>query len=221
MQSMLEELSRYLPKVKEVLIDERDRYLATKIFNVKAKKIVAVVGAGHVEGIVKFLELLEGNQAENDVTALEEVPQKHVARKILPWLVPLAVVGLFVIGFLTKGVDTSIHGLFVWVLATTIPVAVGGLLAFGHPLAILIGTVSAPVTALLPIVGAGVVSGLVQYKLRKPQVADFESLHDDINLFRRYYRNRVLKVLLVFIFENLGRLVGQIVGLSLLGSLLK
>ncbi len=59
LQGMMEELASYLPSVKEVLIDERDRYLATNIFNTTEKKVVAVVGAGHGPGILKWFERLD------------------------------------------------------------------------------------------------------------------------------------------------------------------
>jgi pheromone shutdown-related protein TraB len=220
MQSMLEELAGYLPKVKEVLIDERDRYLATKIYNTQGKKIVAVVGAGHVEGIVKFLTLLENKKAENDVSSLEVVPTKGIVKKVIPWLIPVLVTGLLFLGFFTKGPDTSLNGILTWILATSIPAGIGALLALGHPLAILSAMLSAPVTSLLPVIGSGMVSGLVQYQVRKPHVEDFESLHDDLVYFRKYYRNRILKVLLVFILTNLGGSIGTFLGISLLGSLL-
>jgi len=220
MQTMLEELSGYLPKVKEVLIDERDRYLATNIFNTPGKKLVAVVGAGHVEGIVVNLHLLAEKKLENDVSALNEIPTKGIAKKVIPWLIPFAVSGLLVLSFFMKGPDTSLNGILAWVIATSASAGIGAICAFGHPLAVLSAALSAPLTALLPIIGSGMVSGLVQYQVRKPHVDDFENLHDDLVFFKKYYTNRVLKVLWVFFLTNLGGSIGTIVGISWLSSLL-
>jgi pheromone shutdown-related protein TraB len=217
MQSMLEELSRYLPKVKEVLIDERDRYLAAKIYAAGGQKTVAVVGAGHVEGIVRHLQALETKAEDADVTELESIPRQGVVKKIIPWIIPVAVSGLLTLGFLTKGPEALATGLLTWIIVTGASAAIGAFLALGHPLAILSAALAAPITALLPVIASGMVSGLVQYYLKKPQVLDFEALPDDITLFRRFYRNRILKVLLVFISTNLVGSIGSFVGLSLLG----
>jgi len=217
MQSMLEELSGYLPKVKEVLIDERDRYLAARIFATAGKKIVAVVGAGHVDGIVRHLRALEEKTEDVDVKELEVIPKPGLVKKIIPWIIPVAVSGLLAIGFFTKGPEALATGVLTWIIVTGSSAAIGALLALGHPLAVLSAAVSAPITALLPIIGSGMVSGLVQYYLKKPHVLDFEALPDDIALFRRFYRNRILKVLLVFICTNLVGSIGTFVGLSMLG----
>ena len=44
---MVEELSQHFPRVKQILIDERDQYLATKMAGVEGKNILAVIGIGH------------------------------------------------------------------------------------------------------------------------------------------------------------------------------
>lgn len=219
MQTMLEELAVYLPKVKEVLIDERDLYLAAKIWETSGDKLVAVVGAGHVDGIIRNLNQLYEKQIDSDVSQYEEIPSKGIIKKILPWIIPFAASGLIVAGFFLKGPE-ALNNILVWIIATSSFAGLGALLAFGHPLAILAAAVSAPITALLPIIGSGMVSGLVQYRVRKPHVDDFESLHEDLAKFRKFYKNRVLKVLLVFFFTNLCGSIGTLVGISLLGSLL-
>jgi pheromone shutdown-related protein TraB len=217
MQSMLEELSTYLPKVKEVLIDERDRYLAVKIYQTSGRKIVAVVGAGHVNGIVEHLNLLADNKEGTDVSELETIPQKKLLKKIIPWLIPLVFSGIIAWGVFTKGPQALSTGLLTWSIVTAASAALGSILSLAHPLAILSAALSAPITSILPFIGSGMVSGLVQYKLRKPFVTDFESLPEDILHFRTFYRNRILKVLLVFLFTNLSGSIGTFVALSLLG----
>jgi pheromone shutdown-related protein TraB len=217
MQSMLEEMSRYLPKVKEVLIDERDRYLAVKIFQTPGRKIVAVVGAGHVDGIVAHLKPLAEGAEEPDVAELEAIPKKGLVRRLLPWIIPAAVVGLLVWGFIAKGQQAFTSGLLIWSVVTAISTAIGACLSFAHPLAILSAVVLAPVTSLIPVLKSGVVGGLVQYKLRKPLVNDFETLPNDILKFRNFYRNRILKALWVFVLTTLTEGIGTFVGLSLLG----
>ncbi|RPJ06710.1 MAG: TraB family protein [Spirochaetaceae bacterium] len=220
MNSMMEELSGFLPKVKEVLIDERDRYIASKLFQTRGEKIVAVLGAGHIEGVVKTLHKLEAREMEESVEDLEQIPKKNIVGQIIPWIIPVAVPALLVLGYFTKGVDTSMNGILSWIIATSASAGIGALIAFGHPLAILSAMVSAPITALLPVIGSGMVSGLVQYRLRKPQVTDFEGLQEDFNKFTGFYKNRILKVLWVFMLTNLCGSFGTIAGISLIGSLL-
>ncbi len=217
MHSMLEEMSRYLPKVKEVLIDERDRYLAVKIFQTQGRKIAAVVGAGHVDGIIGHLKLLADGKEEADVSELETIPKKGIVRRILPWIIPAAVAGLLVWGFIVKGQEALTGGLLIWSAVTAISTAVGACLSLGHPLAILAAVVSAPITSLIPILKSGVVGGLVQYKLRKPLVNDFERLPDDILKVRKFYSNRILKVLWVFVLTTFTEGIGTFVALSILG----
>ena len=219
MQSMLEELAQYLPKVKEVLIDERDIYLANKIWQSEGQRIVAVVGAGHVAGICKILKELALKNEPADLTKLEEIPQGGVAKKIMPWIIPILASGLIALGFFLKGTQ-ALQNILAWVIATSAFAGLGTLVALGHPLAVLAAAVSAPITALLPVIGSGMVSGLVQYRVRKPRVADFEAISDDLALFRNFYKNRVLKVFLVFFFTNLLGSLGTLVGISLLGTLL-
>ncbi|MBN2351433.1 MAG: TraB/GumN family protein [Spirochaetales bacterium] len=217
MHSMLEEMSRYLPKVKEVLIDERDRYLAVKIFQAEGRKNVAVVGAGHVDGIVGHLKLLAEGKEEADVSELETIPKSGILKKIVPWTIPVLFSGLIALGVFTKGPEALSTGLLTWTIVTASSAALGSLLSFAHPLATLAAAAAAPITSILPIIGSGMVSGLVQYNVKKPKVDDFEALPNDVMLFRRFYHNRILKVLLNFILTNFVGSIGTIVGLSILG----
>lgn len=214
MHNMLEELSSFLPAAKEVLIDERDRYLATKIFNTKAKKLVAVVGAGHIDGIIKYLKLLSKKELKNDVSDLEHIPPKGIISKVLPWLIPVLVLGLIVIGFILRGPQTSINMVVAWFLANGISSAVGTLLAWGHPFSVLASFLGAPITSLNPLIGAGMVTGLVQYNIRKPRVLDFEKIQNDFNSIKGFYKNRILHILLVSLLSSLGSVVGTWVGLA-------
>ena len=52
----MREFSEALPEVRSTLIDERDQYLTEKIRTAPGNTVVAVVGAGHVPGILKWIE---------------------------------------------------------------------------------------------------------------------------------------------------------------------
>lgn len=208
MQGMMKELADYLPAVKSVLIDERDHYLASKIFTSPGKKTLAVVGAAHVPGIVELLgEMAEGKRSSSTAD-IETVPPKKFFGKIAPWIIPAAIVGLFVFGIYRSGFDTILEMGKIWILANGVLAALGAIAALAHPLTILISFLGAPITSLNPTIGVGMVAGLLEYVFRTPRVLDMESLNTDILSLKGWYRNRVTRILLVFFLSSLGSSVG-------------
>jgi pheromone shutdown-related protein TraB len=220
LQSLLEELSQYMPSAKEVLIDERDRYLATRIFLTSERKVLAVVGAGHMDGIVRRLHALHSGEVSADLAAIDGVPSPAKVTRILPWLVPAAVLGLIVAGFLRSGWELTVSMLWMWVLVNGSLSAIGALLALAHPVTILVSFLAAPITSMNPTIGVGIVAGLLEAVLRKPRVADFEQLPEDIVTVRGFFRNRLTHVLLVFFFSTIGSAIGTFIGIPFLTSLL-
>lgn len=208
LQGMMEELASYLPSVKEVLIDERDRYLATSIFNTKEDKVVAVVGAGHGPGILTWLEKLYKEEVPADVTDISVIPPKRRYERAVPWIVPTVIVGIIAAGFLTSGVEVGLTMVLVWILANGIPSALGAIIAMAHPLTILISFAAAPITSMNPTIGVGFVSGILESTFRKPRIKDLENLQDDAGSVKGWYGNRVLRILLVFLLSSLGSAIG-------------
>ena len=56
LSQLIQELGTALPQTKAVLIDERDIFMAEKIKQTDGQRLVAVVGAGHMEGIKRSLQ---------------------------------------------------------------------------------------------------------------------------------------------------------------------
>ena len=220
-QSMLDELAGYLPAVKEVLIDERDRYLATRIYQAEGRRVVAVIGAGHVEGIARSLRALHDGGLPADTAALEQVPARRSWSSLLGWLLPAAIVGLLVAGFFRSGWQLSLTMLWKWVLVSGTLSAVGALVTLAHPLTIAAAFIGAPITTLNPFIGIGLVTGVLEALLRKPRVSDFENLSVDMLTVRGFFRNRVTHILLVFLFSSLGAMIGNFIGIPWLSSLLR
>jgi pheromone shutdown-related protein TraB len=218
---MLDELAGYLPTVKEVLIDERDRYLATRIYLAPGRKVVAVIGAGHVEGIERNLRALADGTLPADTTSLEALPPRRRLVNLLGWLIPAAIVGLLAAGFFRSGWQLSLAMLWKWVLVSGTLSAVGALITLAHPVTIVAAFVGAPITTLNPFIGIGLVTGVIEAFLRKPRVTDFEHLHDDLLTVRGFFRNRVTHILLVFLFSSLGAMIGNFIGIPWLSSLLR
>ena len=202
------------PDMKRILIDERDQFMAEKIRQVPGKRIVAVVGAGHVKGLTLELE------REHNLAELETVPAPGKLGIFLKWGIPALIVGLIGYGFYAVDTDVSIEMIQRWFLINGTLSAIGTAIAFGHPITIATAFVAAPFTSLNPAVAAGWVAGLVEAFLRKPQVRDFEDLAEDITHLKGFWKNNITRILLVVMFANLGSAIGTFAGGFAIASLL-
>ena len=221
MDGMMAEMASYLPQVKEVLIDERDRYLATKIWNAPGKKIIAVLGAGHLEGTQAYLEKLENRTASSDLSDIAEVPPKTKLAQLANWFFPALIVVLIAAGFFKGGVTASTGLLIRWMLWNGSLAALGTLAALGHPLSIIAGFIGAPLATLNPFIGVGLFTGIVQAWVRKPQVSDMENLATDVTTIRGWYKNKIAHILLIFFLSSLGGAIGNFIAVpALVGGLL-
>ncbi|MBU2489242.1 MAG: TraB/GumN family protein [Proteobacteria bacterium] len=207
LELMLKELSDVLPELRRVLIDERDLVLGHGMKNAPGKKIVAVVGAGHVPGI------LANWDRPVDIAPLLAEPLKGKAGKVIKWGLPTLVIALMAAGFFHAGTDAGVRMLGWWVAANGILGGLGAILALAHPLSILTAVVAAPITSLNPMLAAGWFSGLVEASLRKPRVLDFETLGTDITTVSGFWKNKVTRILLVVVLTNLGSMAGTFVAL--------
>jgi len=210
LSELMNELGEFMPVLKTVLIDERDIYISQKTHETTGEKVVAVVGAGHMNGI---LDALTANKRA-DLSPLEEVPPASNTGKIIGWGIPLFILGmLFYIGF-TQGVAAAGENAIYWFLANAIPTSLATLLAWAHPVTIIASFFAAPFTSLTPIIGAGYVAAFVQVYMKPPKVKELKNVGEDAGRLKMWWRNRLLRVLLVFIFATIGSLVGTILGAS-------
>ncbi|MGI5172880.1 TraB/GumN family protein [Treponema sp. OMZ 840] len=221
MDSMMAELAQYLPAVKEVLIDERDRYLASRIWECRGNKTLAVLGAGHLPGVEKHLNALAAGTEQSNTADIENVPPAGIGGKIAGWIFPVLLAALIIAGFFTGGAATSVDMLVSWILWNGSLAALGTLLACGHPLAIITGFVGAPLGTLNPFLAVGIFTGLVQAWMCKPKVEDMEFLAEDALTLKGFYKNRIGRVLLVFFLSSLGGAIGNFIAVpALISSLL-
>jgi pheromone shutdown-related protein TraB len=214
LESLLAEVGKSLPVLKDILIDERDQYLADKIRNAPGKNIVAVVGAGHVQGIKKYWN------TDINIQALEQLPPPKKTTGMLKWLIPGAIMAMFIAGFFYGGAKAGKDMLIWWVAANAILAGLGAIIALAHPATIISSMLAAPLTSLNPMIAAGWVSGLVEAFSRKPKVKDLETLPDDILTVRGFWRNKVTRILLVVVFTNIGSSIGTFVAFPMIVKLL-
>lgn len=201
----LQEVSKNFPIVKEVLVDERDKYLAYKIKNAKGSKIVAVVGAAHIPGIKKYIF------EDYSIDELDCIPKKKLSSKLIGWIIPAFIISIIAYT-LFSNLTLGLNQIKTWFLWNGLLSALGVLLSSGHIISILVAFFLAPFTSLNPLLAAGWFAGLSEAYLRKPQVKDFENLSSDVSSFKGFYHNKVTHILLVVIMANLFSTIGTIIG---------
>ena len=223
LHSVIEEFGESLPQIKKVLIDERDEFMVGKLSMLATsedapKSILAVVGAGHLVGMVP------GFTMPPDQIQMDELMQKPASSRMgyyIGWAIGAFILGMFYVGY-QQSPELGWNLVVTWVLINGGLSALGATLALAHPVSILVAFFAAPLTSLNPTVGAGMVVGLVESYLRKPKVLDFERLRDDISSFKMWWKNGVVRVLLVFFFANVGSAAGTyIAGASIVKQILE
>lgn len=210
LETLLSEIGDVLPELRSILIDERDQYLAHKTRTAPGKKIVSVVGAGHIPGIKKYWN------RPVDTDALDKMPPKSRLTRFLKWAIPSLILGLIVLGFFAAGPVAGTQMIKWWVLANAVLAGLGAALAFAHPLTILSAVAASPVTSLNPMIAAGWVAGLVEVLVGKPKVRDFESLGQDILSMKGFWQNKITRILLVVVLTNIGSAMGTFVAIPLM-----
>lgn len=205
---MVKIFAKQLPATKKVLIDERDAYLAYEILNNLGDKTVAIVGAGHVQGILHRIHNPVSHEARKEI---DTVPPRTVVSRILPWIIPTVIVTVFILGFIYGRREVALEFALFWILANGFLSSLGCIIALSHPLTALAGFVAAPITSLNPTIGAGFITAIVQTLLVKPRVKDFEEIQNGALGIAGWWRNRLTKIFLVFILSSIGSSIGTFV----------
>ena len=209
LHSLVDEFGQELPTIKKVLIDERDHYMVGKLIGLTEKpeapkNILALVGAGHLVGMVPAFEAPPDQET---LDQLDAKPPPNRTGYYIGWGIGIFIMSMFVVGYL-RSPELGFNLVMTWIVLNGSLSALGAALAFAHPLSILTAFVAAPITSLNPTIGAGMVVGIVESFLRKPRVSDFEALRTDMASLGMWWKNRVVRVFLIFFFANLGSAAG-------------
>lgn len=222
LESSFHEFAKRSEPLYRALIAERDSYMGAALRqqaeDSRPRKVLAVVGAGHLQGLAEKLA--------SDATApaaqradLDRLPPPGRWGTWIGLLVAAFVLGGFIYGF-SQGTEVGTDLVLRWVLVTGTLGALGCLAAGGHPLSILGAFVASPLTPLHPALSSGMVSALIETWVRRPTVADFAHLRDDVGTLRGWWRNRVARVLLNFFLTSFGTALGvYVAGWSMLERL--
>jgi pheromone shutdown-related protein TraB len=208
LSELMAELGNAMPALKRVLIDERDAYLAQKMRESSGQRVVAVVGAGHVEGMLSALR----EDRSIDLDRINEVPPVSRAWKWVGWGIPALILGSIAWIGISQGSEAAGENALFWFLANAIPSGIGGILALAHPATVFSAFVAAPFTSLTPVIGAGYIAAFVQTYVQPPKVTEFKSVGEDISSPSAWWRNRLLKIFLAFLLTTLGSIIGTWVG---------
>ena len=210
LNSMMQEFGKSFPEVKQVLIDERDQFLASKIKNAPGQKVVAVVGAGHMKGIAG---IIEGDKELPSEESISVIPKGAPIWKIIGWAIPLVIVASIIFVGYKAGVEKAGELSLQWAMLTGGGAMLGTIIAGGHPLTILVALVAAPFTGLTPLIGVGFFTALTQVYMRPPRVSEMETLSDDIWQVKRWWKNRVTRVILCFLCPGIPAIIGKILAI--------
>lgn len=225
LEASFNEFAEESPAVYETVIAERDRYMAARLREIRedtnndgSREVLAVVGAGHLQGLARHLR-----EETAPAAAIREDLESVAQKSNIPWftiILSTVVIGGFAWGFWQGGIDVGSDLLLQWILATGLLGALGCAIAGGHPLSILVAFVASPITPLHPALASGTLSALTEAWIRKPTYADFMALRADVQTVRGWWRNRVSRVLLNFFLTSLGTAIGVWTGgLKMLGTL--
>jgi len=208
----VEEMAKHAPTIKTVLIDERDAYMARKIADIHAGKIVGVIGAGHMNGILSQI-----HHPVEDISSLEEIPPKK--KGILIWVLPIIIIALL-LWFFSHGTPKQGYAMLKWwIICTMTCTGLATMLAFPHPATVLVSALVAPVTTVIRAFPSGWFAGLSEAYLKKPKVSDFETIHDDIMKISGWWRNPITRILLVVMFSNIGHTIGVFLAASVIAKI--
>jgi len=221
LEETFSEFASASPEIYESLITERDHFMAARLRQENndhpGRRVLAVIGAGHLDGTANALA--SDQDPATQVASLNKVPPPSRLWKAIPWLILIAVVSGFGIGF-SRSPELGWSLVLTWVAVNGSLSALGAACARAHPLTIITALLAAPLTSLNPTIGAGMVTGAVEAWLRKPKIADFESLRDDLIKLSGWWKNRVARVFLVFFLSNVGSAVGTwVAGFSMIRQL--
>jgi pheromone shutdown-related protein TraB len=218
--ALIEEFRKFSPTAASVLIDERDAYLAGSILKTiqvagPGKKIVVVIGAGHKQGVVDYLQAPEKIP---ELSSLAYIPKKRFNfLKLIGYAITAVVLLSFayiiyaIITYPEVTPDVLLLAFGCWFLINGTLSAAGVFLAGGRLKSAVTAFLVAWITSFNPMVAAGWFAGLVEAGIRKPTTKDMKNMIS-AETFKELKNNSFFKVIYVAALANVGSMIGTFIG---------
>lgn len=214
LESTFAQLAENQQDLYQPLIAERDQYMSARLLQEIARSqhqhTLAIIGAGHMQGIGKLLRSPDPRSPTEVIKELDIIPQRSRWIQYAPWVIVALILTGFFLGF-QHSPEIGLAMVIDWVLINGGLSALGALIALAHPLTIVTAFLAAPLTSLNPMVGAGMVAAAAEVYLRKPKVSDFMRLRHDTIRLSGWWKNQVTRTLLVFLLASFGSAIGTYV----------
>ncbi len=208
LDKVMQQLRSVSPGMYQVLVRERDAYMARQLLELDKKfgNVLAVVGAGHKRGIEEFISSPERIPSARE---LKKIPKKRVSiGRVLKFAVPVFILAMFILAF-QKGLAMK-EPLELWILNHSIPTFIALVVARGSPAAIAAGTIASPLTSLNPFLAAGWFAGVMEMRSRKVTVEDVSEMFK-AGTSGQLMSNSAFRVLTVAALANVGSILGTII----------
>lgn len=213
LMASIAELDEDFPDISQVILHERNIYMSEKIKALPFTNILVVIGAAHAPGMIESLN------ETHSIQELETIPEKKKGwgGYVIPILFALLLVLLTL-----KSPQSGVSELKRWIVLSTSLATLGSILSFSHPLTVLVTILTTWIGIFSPVLAVGFFSGLTEAYLRPPYEHEFESLSNDMKTIRGWYKNRILRIILIFFATSLLSSIGTLVsGRSIITELIK
>lgn len=214
LESAFGEFARGSAPLYQALIAERDAFMAARLREEatrsgygEQRRVLVVIGAGHLKGMCELLRTQQDDPATL-AGELGKTPPKSRWPKVIAIALVLAVFAAIAFAF-HRNAALGAQALRDWVVWTAGLSALGAIIAGGHPLSVLAAAIAGPIKPFRPGIPSGGISAMVEAWVRKPRVADFDTLRDDIGHWQGWWRNRIARTLLNFFLVCIGTIVGE------------
>lgn len=199
LDSVVKELEDEFPTVKKTFLDERNEFMAEKILQEDFDNAVVVVGAAHVEGLLKQLQEEKTDTSINEVNQGFSVPWM----KVLKYGMPTFILAMLGYSFYKIGFGTGVELTASWVLVNGFLSMSGAIIARSHVSTWIVSFIAAPLTSLDPALGAGMVASYFEGKFYPPKVEELEDIAK-ITSYTELWGNQAGRIILTFFFVTLG-----------------
>lgn len=203
LMAAIDDLDESFPEVSNVILHERNIYMAQKIRELPYENIVVVIGAAHAPGMIASLN------TDHDISDLDTVTEVK-SHRISGFIVPAIVVTLLIL-VTFKSPAMGFQQLSSWIFLSSTLSGVGALLAFAHPITIIISIATAWIGIMSPVLAVGMFAALSESYFRPPLTSEFTTLSEDVSSIKGWYSNRVLKILLIFILTTVLSSIGTLI----------